>query len=542
LAELSPQAFPPPDLKHEDHETWVLETLKKFGTDLLKDRWWRINSLYWIQGEEIIIGDDGEPETIHFQLLFRPRPAQIKFWNEMWYFNLILKSRQHGFTTFIDIFILDQTFFTNDIHAGIIAHNREDAGKIFDSKVEYPYRHLPEFIKESNPLVTKRSGSELSFAETNSMIRVGTSLRSGTYQLLHISEYGKLCAKFPEKAAEVRTGALNTVHAGSLVFIESTAEGQAGDFHDKTIRSHNMSIQKDRKLSKKDYKFHFYAWWQDLKNILEPRGVPIVERITTYLNEVEEQIGIKLSPEQRAWYAVTEADQGEFMKREHPSTWKEAFESSLEGTYFSREMRKAREQGRICKLPVHEHIRIDTYWDIGYKDPVAIWFGQDIGGYTNFIDYYEDSGEGVEYYVDIIEKKQKKYGWKMGKNYGPHDVDNHHFGSGASAKEIADKLNFFFVRTPQIKSEQAGIDLMRSIFYRARFDETNCEKGISCLDSFRKEWNSKLGTWREKYMHDWASHAAKAFQTFGIVVGKAQHSGGPDSSHARPVEKRRFAT
>ena len=66
----------------------------------------------------------------------------------------------------------------------------------------------------------------------NSSIRVGTSLRSGTLQYLHISEYGKLCAQFPEKAREVRTGALNTVQAGQVVFIESTAEGQEGHFFD----------------------------------------------------------------------------------------------------------------------------------------------------------------------------------------------------------------------------------------------------------------------------------------------------------------------
>ena len=66
----------------------------------------------------------------------------------------------------------------------------------------------------------------------NSSIRVSTSMRSGTLQLLHISEYGQLCARFPEKAREVRTGALNTIQAGQVVFIESTAEGKEGHFYD----------------------------------------------------------------------------------------------------------------------------------------------------------------------------------------------------------------------------------------------------------------------------------------------------------------------
>jgi hypothetical protein len=65
-----------------------------------------------------------------------------------------------------------------------------------------------------------------------SSIRVGVSLRSGTLQRLHVSEYGKLCAKYPDRAEEVKTGAFNTVAVGQNITVESTAEGRAGEFHD----------------------------------------------------------------------------------------------------------------------------------------------------------------------------------------------------------------------------------------------------------------------------------------------------------------------
>ena len=54
-------------------------------------------------------------------------------------------------------------------------------------------------------------------------------MRSGTAQLLHISEFGKVCAKFPEKAREIITGAMEAIHtenSSSILFIESTAEAQ----------------------------------------------------------------------------------------------------------------------------------------------------------------------------------------------------------------------------------------------------------------------------------------------------------------------------
>src|SRR3990167_1991070 len=183
----------------------------------LADLRWRLNNLYYIVDEQ---GD---------RVLFRLNWAQEKLFNDMHYWNVILKARQLGFTTFIQIYMLDQCMFNDNVRAGTIAHTREDAEAFFRDKVKYPYDNLSDRLKAVNPAV-EDSARRLSF-KNNSSIRVGTSLRSGTFQLLHVSEFGKICAKFPEKAREIKTGAFNTVHAGQLIWVESTAEGQDGDFY-----------------------------------------------------------------------------------------------------------------------------------------------------------------------------------------------------------------------------------------------------------------------------------------------------------------------
>ena len=81
-----------------------------------------------------------------------------------------------------------------------------------------PYNDLPDMLRAARPII-RDSADELVFAN-NSSIRVSTSMRSGTLQYLHISEYGQLCARFPDKAREIRTGALNAVQAGQVVFIK----------------------------------------------------------------------------------------------------------------------------------------------------------------------------------------------------------------------------------------------------------------------------------------------------------------------------------
>ncbi|TFH43024.1 MAG: hypothetical protein E4H01_12640 [Lysobacterales bacterium] len=166
---------------------------------------WRLHNLYFI------VAKDGN------KCLFQPNWAQVGLIENLWYLNVILKARQFGFTTFIDILLLDNAIWQPDQRNGIIAHNREDAVVIFRDKVKYPYDHLPQGIKDK--MAPKLDSANEMLFSNNSSIRVGTSMRSGTFQMLHISEYGKLCAKTPEKAREVKTGALNTVQKGQIVFI-----------------------------------------------------------------------------------------------------------------------------------------------------------------------------------------------------------------------------------------------------------------------------------------------------------------------------------
>jgi hypothetical protein len=188
----------------------------EMGVDHYSDPWWRLNNLY------VITDKSGR------RVRFAMNTAQQTLFKDMHNQNVILKARQRGFTTFIQLVMLDACVFNSDIRAGTTAHTLPDAQVIFRDKIRFPYDNLPDGLKNALP-AQNDNACELLLGN-NSSIRVGVSLRSGTLQVLHISEYGKICAKFPEKAREVRSGALNTVDKNALVFIESTAEGQDGHF------------------------------------------------------------------------------------------------------------------------------------------------------------------------------------------------------------------------------------------------------------------------------------------------------------------------
>ena len=104
-------------------------------------------------------------------------------------------------------------------------------------------------------------------------------MRSGTLQYLHISEYGQLCSRFPEKAREIRTGALNTVQARQVVFIESTAEGKEGHFYDLCEQG-QAKQRMGTPLTPLDFKFFFFPWYKAaLSELIESLGIPKVRRV-----------------------------------------------------------------------------------------------------------------------------------------------------------------------------------------------------------------------------------------------------------------------
>lgn len=463
---------------------------------------WRLNNLYTIRDKS----GNAVP--------FRTNWAQTKFFEDLWYLNSILKARQLGFTTFIQLYMLDSCLFNSNTSAGVIAHNREDAESFFEDKIKFAYEHLPEGLKERRSATTD-SAKTLAF-NNNSKIRVGTSLRSGTFQLLHVSEFGKVCAKYPDKAREIVTGAFNAVEAGQFIFVESTAEGNSGAFYDMCDKA-QKDAKEGRPLTKLDFKFHFYAWWQDPNYRLDDEDTAatlVTADHVKYFNAVEAEMGVTLTSNQRAWYVKKEQTQGKDMKREYPSTPKEAFEATVEGAYFVTEMAKVREQGRICKIPILNK-PVDVFWDLGVGDSMALSFRQTVGLEERWIDYYENSGEGFEHYARVLNEK----GYIYGRHYFPHDGDHRSLGAQAKTKRewaLESGIKPIDI-VPRIATEAAGIEATRSYLPRCYFDEERCQRLIQCLDSYRKDWDDKLGVWKDKGRHDEFSHGYKSFETAAVA-------------------------
>lgn len=462
----------------------------------LEDAEWRLFSgcLYQIivKGEPIKdeqgnVLDEGDS----FVMPFKPNRAQKRFIRRLWHRNIILKARQLGFTTLIAILWLDHALFNANQRCGIIAQDRETAESIFRDKVKFAYEKLPEEIRERFPLA-RDSTKELLFAHNNSSIRVATSVRGGTIHRLHVSEFGKICAKFPAKAEEVVTGSFQAVPNSGIIVVESTAEGQDGEFYEMCKRAQALVVAV-RKLTASQYRFHFYAWWQEPAYTMDPAGVSITPAQHDYFNAVELSEGCSIDLGQRAWYV--EKARNEFegreerMWREYPSSPEESFQQSVEGNYYAKDIVLLRKRGGICPVPTLD-LPVYTFWDIGRSDGTAIWFAQFLkgGAEARFINYYEEHNEDLRHYARMLQEK----GYLYGGHFLPHDADAKRLSdyNKSVREQLQDLLpGHTFWIVPQITELMTGIYATRKHLKAAWFDIDGAREGIERITGYKKKYS-----------------------------------------------------
>lgn len=498
----------------------LIEQQIVFASQRLQDYEWRIFSgeLY-----KIVIKDENDPDAEGLVLPFKPNRAQRRLVKRWWNRNLIVKARQLGFTTLICILWLDFAMFNANAKCGIIAQDDSSAKNIFKDKVKFAYENLPEGLKLAMPL-SACNEHEMTFAHNGSSIRVATSMRSGTYHRLLVSEFGKICAKYPARAMEVITGSIPSVPASGILVIESTTEGRDGAFYHMTQAA--IKVQKSKHpLTVKNYRLHFFAWFDDDDYRMPADSIFISQDSHDYFDSIETKMNVMLDIEQRTWYVATkkefeDAGTGEKMLQEYPSTIEESFQRSIEGTYYAKEMTKMRKEGRICQIPILE-APCNTFWDIGGTAGTALWIIQTIGMQDRAIAYYEAHNESYAHFVHWINST----GLLFNKHFMPHDADHKRQGKdeNLSPKEYFEELGLKNIEiVPVIENLEVGINLtkkhMAGLWINVAQDKTSkevldCAKGVDRIDGYKRKWDSVQAAWRnEPEKNDGNSEGADAIR------------------------------
>lgn len=506
----------------------------------LGDRTWRLNNLYWLEDE------NGQKRK------FRMNWAQRAFFSALWWLNVVLKARQLGLSTCSLILMIDRSLFNKGQTCGIIDKTDGDAKKKLD-RIEFAYDHLDDpddaltatvgaAVKQAVRLL-KNNETELSFSN-GSKVWAGTSLRGGTIQMLLISELGYISFYNPKKAQEIKTGALNTVHQGNIVIIESTHEGGKYGVNYDMIKVAQEAPAEPPALTPMDWRFHFFAWHQNPDYVLPMDGMELVLPVdlAEYFAKILKEDGIKLTREQKHWYWKKRLTQGDAMWKEFPSTPEEAVNAVVKGAIYGTHMSKLRAAKRITDFQHDPAAPIYSFWDIGYSDFTSIWLLQFVGRDVLALAYYCNKGENGAYYMKRLIEFERKYDSPIAWNFLPHDADNKTGLVGKSSRDVLieagmDKRRITVV--PRTPDTWVGINALRSKLAQFWFHKTNCGKewkldeqrmpsGIACLENYHTKEMIGAGVIKEDPVHDAASHGADSLRTFaeaekqGLLPGPSE--------------------
>jgi hypothetical protein len=194
-----------------------------------------------------------------------------------------------------------------------------------------------------------------------------------------------------------------------------------------------------------------------------------------------------------------------------------SFEASLVGAYYKEQLAWMVEQepprisDEVNWIPDREVI---TGWDIGMWDSTAIWFAQVIGREVRLIDYFEASGQPIDYYAAQMRDKPYVYG----DAYLPHDATHQSLETG---RTIVQQLRNLRVRAIGVPKMGLGDQhqMVRLMLRQAWIHETKCKRGIQALREYTKRpVEGERGPsgeilYQDRPLHNWASHGASALAT-----------------------------
>lgn len=174
---------------------------------------------------------------------------------------IILKARQLGFTTFIQVFSTVMTLFRANQDSVIIANTDENASKIFE-KYKFSYQELKVRSPALAPQLQNQTGRILKTKYSNSSIRIAPSttdaVRGSTLSIFHGSECA-FWANMDDVLAAV-DAALPDVSINPVVFrfLESTANGY-NNFKDYW----DDAVERYKRGEKSATVPLFVAWFED---------------------------------------------------------------------------------------------------------------------------------------------------------------------------------------------------------------------------------------------------------------------------------------
>lgn len=193
-----------------------------------------------------------------------------------------------------------------------------------------------------------------------------------------------------------------------------------------------------------------------------------------------------------------------------------------ETKYFAHAIKNIFDTDRIIPGIMKPNGAVYTAWDIGMNDCTAIAIFQ-IKYFDNYIrpvivGYIENNNRDLVYYVTEIKKFCNRYNLVLKQHFIPHDGQKRDFNTGKNTQDFMREMGEHSIIVSRPASKENTIEAMRRMLYYTEFNKENTQRLIDCLSNYSKEFDDKMGTYKNKPLHNWASHGVDAYQTMTLAI------------------------
>lgn len=198
-----------------------------------------------------------------------------------------------------------------------------------------------------------------------------------------------------------------------------------------------------------------------------------------------------------------------------------SFSASVEGSYYGKLVNELESKGQVCHIERDDLCKTYVAWDLGMGDSTSIWVAQVAGQEIRLLDYIENHGQGLDWYVRELTNR----GWHKAPQLLPHDVQVRELGTGKSRLEVLQEAGLECSVVPRLGVDD-GIQAVRRILPRCWFNVPATKDGLACIRNYRREFDEKRQVFYDKPLHDWSSHGADAFRYLAVGLDERSTSWG----------------
>ena len=212
--------------------------------------------------------------------------------------------------------------------------------------------------------------------------------------------------------------------------------------------------------------------------------------------------------------------------------WNGDYVSVVAGAYYASCITKAKQEGRIGRVPADPLMTLRAFVDIGgtgaKADAFTMWIAQFIGKEIRVLDYYEVVGQPLESHLN----------WMRGKGYTPercqiwlpHDGSTQDKVYDVSYESALKKAGYKVTVVPnQGKgAAKARIEALRRLFGSMWINESTTQAGMDALGWYHEKTDDIRGIGLGPE-HDWSSHGADSAGLMAVVYEEPKIAKKPTS-------------